>query len=132
MTLLIKGFREMTDEELRSAAVALVAQYEHTGNETLKLDADAAMEEQARRMAARPNPYGRTAMSSTPNFNRREQTEVLCADTSRRLWVMGPGAVFWLNALAHARTPEQSRAVEAALAAAKKRGAAADAAHGNN
>jgi hypothetical protein len=57
VALLIKGFEEMTDEDLRCAAVALVAQYEHTGNELYRRDADAAMEVQARRMAAAPNPY---------------------------------------------------------------------------
>lgn len=47
----------MSDEELKAAAVALVAQYEHTGDELFKCSADAAMEVQARRMAAAPNPY---------------------------------------------------------------------------
>ena len=57
MPMLYLGFGEMSDEELRAAAVALVAQYEHTGDELYKRDADAALDEQQRRMAAAPNPY---------------------------------------------------------------------------
>ncbi len=57
MPLLVRGFEEMDDTELRTVAVALAARYEDTGVELYKALADKALDVQARRMAAGPNPY---------------------------------------------------------------------------
>ncbi len=62
-------------------------------------------------------------MLSALNFTRGEQKEIRNADTSRRLWLRGPGRVFWQNALANARSDGQRREVERRLAEAKRRGA---------
>jgi hypothetical protein len=55
--MLVKGFDQMSDDELRMTMVALHARYEDSGDELYRELADKADEERARRLAAAPNPY---------------------------------------------------------------------------